>query len=138
MQVLPSGSIAALQESCGGDHPHPNSHEDEDVICPGKGRGTVVVESSEKLQKMLGFGGGFTDSATINFFKLPSEVQDKVCVCVCVFMCLCLSVCLSLSLSLSKRVCVGVFIKLHTTAQSGPVIYSFYATARNPPGGYLS
>ena len=40
-----------------------------------------------------------------------------VCVCVCV--------------------CVCVFIKLHITAQSGPVIYSFYATACNPPGGYL-
>ena len=38
--------------------------------------------------------------------------------CVCVFVC--------------------IFIKLHITAQSGPVIYSFYATACNPPGGYLS
>ena len=35
-------------------------------------------------------------------------------------------------------VCVCVFIKLHITAQSGPVIYSFYATGCNPPGGYLS
>ena len=35
-------------------------------------------------------------------------------------------------------VCMYVFIKLHITAQSGPVIYSFYATACNPPGGYLS
>ena len=35
-------------------------------------------------------------------------------------------------------VCVCVFIKLHITAQSGPVIYSFYATVCNPPGGYLS
>ena len=35
-------------------------------------------------------------------------------------------------------VCVCVFIKLHITAQSGPAIYSFYATACNPPGGYLS
>ena len=33
---------------------------------------------------------------------------------------------------------VCIFIKLHITAQSGPVIYSFYATACNPPGGYLS
>ena len=36
------------------------------------------------------------------------------------------------------RVCVCVFIKLHITAQSGPVIYSFYATACNPPESYLS
>ena len=35
-------------------------------------------------------------------------------------------------------VCMYVFIKLHITAQSGPVIYSFYATVCNPPGGYLS
>ena len=41
-----------------------------------------------------------------------------MCVFVCVYVC--------------------VFIKLHTTAQSGPVIYSFYATAYNPPGGYFS
>ena len=34
-------------------------------------------------------------------------------------------------------VCVCVFIKLHITAQSGPVIYLFYATACNPPGGVL-
>ena len=37
-----------------------------------------------------------------------------------------------------KKMCVCVFIKLHITAQSGPVIYSFYATVCNPPGGYLS
>ena len=49
-----------------------------------------------------------------------------VCVCVCV--CVCVRVC----------VCVCVFIKLHITAQSGPVIYSFYATVCNLPGGYLS
>ena len=29
---------------------------------------------------------------------------------------------------------VCIFIKLHITAQSGPVIYSFYATGCNPPG----
>ena len=33
---------------------------------------------------------------------------------------------------------VCIFIKLHITAQSGPVIYPFHATACNPPGGYLS
>ena len=33
-------------------------------------------------------------------------------------------------------VCVCVFIKLHITAQSGLVIYSFYATVCNPPEGY--
>ena len=34
--------------------------------------------------------------------------------------------------------CMYVFIKLYITAQSGTVIYSFYATACNLPGGYLS
>ena len=34
-----------------------------------------------------------------------------------------------------ERVCV--FIKLHITAQSDPVIYSLYATACNPPEGYV-
>ena len=36
------------------------------------------------------------------------------------------------------RVCEGIFVKLHITAQLGPVIYSFNATACNPPRGYLS
>ena len=49
-----------------------------------------------------------------------------VCVCVCVCVCV------------RARVYVCVFIKLHIIAQSGPVIYSFYATACNPPRGYLS
>lgn len=73
---VPSGHGQA-----GHHHRHHHQHasaEDEGTICPGKGQGTVVVESSEKLQEMLGFGGGFTDAATINFFKLPPEVQEKV------------------------------------------------------------
>ena len=82
MQVLPSEAIIMLKEGCEGDDPHLHSHEDEGAICPGEGRATVVVESSEKFQEMVGFGAAFTDSATINFFKLPSEVQDKVRVCV--------------------------------------------------------
>ena len=39
---------------------------------------------------------------------------------------------------LNVCMCTLIFIKLHITAQSSPVIYSFYATACNPPGGYLS
>ena len=35
-------------------------------------------------------------------------------------------------------VCVYVFVKLHITAQSGSVIYSFYTTVCNPPGGKVS
>ena len=55
-----------------------------------------------------------------------ASVQSKLNkdIYVCVYVCM--------------YVCMYVFIKLHITAQSGPVIYSFYATACNPPGGYLS
>ena len=53
-----------------------------------------------------------------------SSFQGGSIVCVCVYVCVC--------------VCVCVFIKLHITGQSGQVIYSFYDTACNPPGGYLS
>ena len=53
-----------------------------------------------------------------------------VCMYVCMFVCRTVYVCM--------YVCMYVFIKLHITAQSGPVIYSFYATACYPPGGYLS
>ena len=49
-----------------------------------------------------------------------------------------LSPCVPENLYVCMYVCMYVFIKLHITAQSGPVIYSFYATACNPPGGYLS
>lgn len=83
-----SSSPMGLKEDCvpfgdGGDghhrhHHHHTSTEDEGTICPEKGKGAVVVESSKKLQEMLGFGGGFTDSATINFYKLPPDVQEKV------------------------------------------------------------
>ena len=48
---------------------------------------------------------------------MPLALIISRCVCVCV--------------------CVCVFIKLHITAQSGLVVYSFYATVCNPPGGYL-
>ena len=59
-----------------------------------------------------------------------------VCVCICVCLCVCVSVCIyqiahnrairpcnsSHSRPLALCVCVCVFIKLHITAQSGPVI----------------
>lgn len=56
-----------------------SADDGESALCPQKGEwGTVVVETEEKLQKMIGFGGAFTDAATINFFKLPEDVQEKV------------------------------------------------------------
>ena len=87
MQVVPSESIAVLQESCEGDHPHPHSHEDEGAICTEKGRGTVVVESSEKLQKMLGFGSQTRSPST--FSNSRQRFKTK-CVCVCVCVCVCI------------------------------------------------
>eukprot|EP00903_Cladosiphon_okamuranus_P018045 g16606.t1 len=56
-----------------------SSESAESSLCPRKGEwGTVVVETEEKLQTMIGFGGAFTDAATINFFKMPEDVQEKV------------------------------------------------------------
>lgn len=56
-----------------------SSDSAESASCPQKGEwGTVVVQTEEKLQKMIGFGGAFTDAATINFYKLPEDVQEKV------------------------------------------------------------
>lgn len=51
---------------------------DDQALCPGKGWGTVVVDSEQKLQTVVGFGGAFTDASTINFYKLPAHVQEKV------------------------------------------------------------
>lgn len=79
-------SPANLKEACSkpsddddssSDDDSDNS-EDDSATCPGRGSGTVVVESKEKLQKVIGFGGAFTDAATINFYKLPPDVQEKV------------------------------------------------------------
>lgn len=61
-----------------------NSNDSDDEgpsakLCPKKGGwGTVVVQSEEKRQEIIGFGGAFTDAAYINFFKLPEHVQEKV------------------------------------------------------------
>lgn len=64
-------SAAALKEECGDGIGR--------VSCPSRGKaGTVVVDSGDKLQEMIGFGAAFTDAASINFFKLPKAVQEKV------------------------------------------------------------
>ncbi|NDC55966.1 MAG: hypothetical protein EBZ69_04030, partial [Alphaproteobacteria bacterium] len=39
---------------------------------------SVKVDSSQTFQSVLGFGGAFTESSAINFFKLPKSVQHKV------------------------------------------------------------
>ena len=97
MQVVPSESIAVLQESFEGDHPHPHSHEDEGAICPEKGRGIVVVESSEKLQKMLGFGSQTRPPSTFSSSRQRFKTKCAcacvcVCVCVCVYACVCVCI----------------------------------------------
>ena len=42
------------------------------------------------------------------------------------------------SMILVTVVCLCVCIQLHITAQSSPIIYSFYASGSNPPGDYFS
>jgi hypothetical protein len=43
----------------------------------------VNVKSEQKFQKIVGFGGAFTEAAAYNFYKLPSTVQKKVRVVRC-------------------------------------------------------
>lgn len=38
-----------------------------------------MVDTKEERQEVVGFGGAFTDAATLNFYKLPGDVQEKVC-----------------------------------------------------------
>ncbi len=38
----------------------------------------VTVDREQTYQNIIGFGGAFTEAASINFFKLPAEVQRKV------------------------------------------------------------
>jgi hypothetical protein len=41
------------------------------------------VKSEQRFQKIVGFGGAFTEAAAYNFYKLPSTVQKKVRVILC-------------------------------------------------------
>lgn len=43
----------------------------------------VNVKSEQKFQKIVGFGGAFTEAAAYNFYKLPSAVQKKVKIARC-------------------------------------------------------
>ena len=39
---------------------------------------SVTINNQVQYQTILGFGGAFTEAASINFYKLPEIVQDKV------------------------------------------------------------
>ena len=80
--------------------------------------GVNMTESEANARTPVVLLLDFISLYVLSMFCFQRRSQIVCCVCVCV--------------------CVCVFIKLHITAQSGPVIYSFYATACNPPGGYLS
>ena len=38
----------------------------------------IDVDSSKKFQKILGFGGAFTEASAYNFYRLPKSMQEKV------------------------------------------------------------
>ena len=38
----------------------------------------MTVNSSEEYQRILGFGGAFTDSATMNILNVSSKVQENL------------------------------------------------------------
>ncbi|CAM9330142.1 unnamed protein product [Chrysoparadoxa australica] len=42
------------------------------------GAGLIEVDTADRKQEILGFGGAFTDAAAINFYKLPKAAQDRV------------------------------------------------------------
>ena len=44
----------------------------------GHGLGTIKINDKIKYQKILGFGGAFTEAAAYNFDKLPKLKQDEV------------------------------------------------------------
>jgi len=48
----------------------------DDLECPLNAR--LRVDSSRIYQEVIGFGGAFTEATAVNFFKLPSHIQDKV------------------------------------------------------------
>jgi glucosylceramidase len=40
--------------------------------------GSIFVDPSVRFQEIVGFGGAFTESAAINFYKLPAEKQSEL------------------------------------------------------------
>jgi len=38
----------------------------------------LTVDKSKRYQEIIGFGGAFTETAAVNFYKLPADVQGKV------------------------------------------------------------
>jgi glucosylceramidase len=38
---------------------------------------SIEIQSSRKYQKILGFGGAFTEASAVNFYKLPAAAQEK-------------------------------------------------------------
>ncbi|CAN0251052.1 unnamed protein product, partial [Ectocarpus fasciculatus] len=74
-----SSSSSSSDDDDGSGSSDSDEEEEATAVCAERGvSGTVVVESDEKLQEIIGFGGAFTDAATINLFKLPEDVQEKV------------------------------------------------------------
>ncbi|CAM9698451.1 unnamed protein product, partial [Choristocarpus tenellus] len=71
-------SNGSSEDSSNGSSDESSDDSQDMDSCPLDGRGTVVVDTSTKLQEILGFGGAFTDAATINLNKLPPSVQTKV------------------------------------------------------------
>ena len=53
---------------------------DENEICSSTttNPSTLFVDATKKFQKIVGFGGAFTEAAAYNFYKLPPAVQSKV------------------------------------------------------------
>jgi len=38
----------------------------------------LTVDKTTRYQEIIGFGGAFTETAAVNFYKLPTDVQDRV------------------------------------------------------------
>jgi glucosylceramidase len=39
---------------------------------------TITIDKTKKIQKIIGFGGAFTDSSGINIGLLPKKLQDNI------------------------------------------------------------
>lgn len=109
----PFPTPAGLKESCSSSD---DGGDGGPELCPGRGRGAAVVYSRHNLQKIIGFGGAFTDAATINFFKLPQDVQEKVCAYA---RCVSSSAFVTLSLILFLMLGTSSFLNI-TLKMSGP------------------
>lgn len=78
VQKTTKGVVTSFQTSKDGDRfAEKKLHFSESPI-KNSANITVTIDHKQKFQKVIGFGGAFTDAAGLNIAKLPKELQERL------------------------------------------------------------